>query len=205
MGADHRVFSRLGVAGYEFVPLPWVAYDEQDTLVTYAQKIATNIKEDQPILLGLSFGGMLATEISKQLPVKQTILVSSAKTKTELPEPGRLGRYIVKQKLIPSFCFAIPNKVIMALRGTVPLWDKINTGGTNASNGAFMQWALKVIMDWPGGPVPANLTHIHGTADIIIPAKNVHADHWVKGGGHVMVFSRAKEVSEIIAGILNKA
>lgn len=203
MGCDHRVFKRLHVPGYELVAVPWVSYDEHDTLVSYAAKMAMGIPGNAPVvLLGLSFGGMLATEISKVRPVKQLILVSSAKTYKELPHPGAVGRFIVTHKLIPPFCFAIPNRLLMALRGIVPLNEKLSANSYTAINGRFMQWALKMVLEWRNTDMPANVAHIHGTMDIVIPGRNVQATHWIKNGIHLMVFSRAAEVSRLIEAIL---
>ena len=180
-------------------------YDDRDTLVSYAAKMAEGLPGDESsLLLGLSFGGMLATEICKIRPVKQLILVSSAKTHMELPDPGRLGRYIVEHKLIPPFCFSIPNRLLMALRGIVPINEKLSANSYTAINGRFMQWALKMVMEWRNTIYPANTIHIHGTMDIVIPGRNVQATHWVERGIHVMVFSRAREVSALIASILPK-
>lgn len=202
MGCDHRAFKRLSVDGYEFVPLPWVAYDDRDTLESYAGKMAVNIKESNPIILGLSFGGMLAVEIGKLIEVRHIILISSAKTKDELPEPGWLARYIVKKRVIPSFCFSIPNRLLMGLRGIVPLTERMNK--YSAINGRFMQWALKVVMDWQNTTYPENISHIHGTLDIVIPGRNVKATHRVKAGQHLMVFINAKQVNGILSGILKE-
>ena len=203
MGCDHRIFRRLQVEGFEFVPLPWVANSDDDTLITYAAKMAVNIKDANPILLGLSFGGMLAVEIAKQINVKQVILVSSAKTSNELPEPGKFARYLVKKRLIPAFCFSLPNRFLMGLRGIVPFSEQTKENGPTAISGKFMQWALKAVMDWHNGSFTENVTHIHGTMDIVIPLRNVKADYVIKGGVHVMVHNRADEVSNILSGILN--
>lgn len=200
MGCDHRVFKRLSVPGYEFVPLPWVPYEDSDSLVSYAKKMLVNIKEDNPIVLGLSLGGMLAVEIGKLIPTKKIILISSAKTKAELPDPGRLGRYIVRQRLIPPFCFALPNRFLMGLRGIVPFTERMDRA--SAVSGRFMQWALKAVMDWDNAVVPPNTVHLHGTMDIVIPGRNVKADHIIKHGQHLMVFNRAGEVNGILADIL---
>lgn len=202
MGCDHRVFKRLQVSGYELVALPWVPYDNNDTLETYAKKMAVNLTEKEPILLGLSFGGMLAVEIGKLAPVRQIILISSAKTRYELPEPGKLARYLVKNQLIPAFAFSLPNRFLMALRRIVPLGERTAANGATAINGKFMRWALKAVMEWQNTATPQSVKHIHGTLDFVIPGSKVAADYTVKYGIHLMVFSRAREVSKIISSIL---
>ena len=64
-----------------------------ETLAQYAQRIVQRITAPRPMLVGLSFGGMVAVEIAKILPVEKVILISSAKTRDELPPSYRfLGK-----------------------------------------------------------------------------------------------------------------
>lgn len=203
MGADHRVFRRLKVDGVHFVALPWVAYDDADTLQSYAAKMAAQISnEPEVVLLGLSFGGMLATEISRIRPVKKLVLISSAKTGNELPEPGGLVRRLIRSRLIPSVLFGASSGLSLWLKGVNSFSDKLDTHQRKVVSGRFMQWALKVIMDWPNTEHPANYAHIHGTMDVVIPMRSVAATHIIKGGGHLMVFRRPHEVSRILKEIL---
>lgn len=205
MGCDHRVFKRLRIRGYELVPLPWVPYSDDDDLPAYAARMAAAIiNEKDVILLGLSFGGMLAVEISKLMALKKVILVSSAKTHNELPEPGKLARFIVRRRLIPPFFFSVPNRSLMAIRGIVPIRESISQNSFTAINGKFMQWALKVIMDWRNTEYPECIAHIHGTMDVVILPGNVNATYKVKGGTHLLVYSKAREVGNIIEGILRQ-
>jgi len=43
------------------------------------------ITEPDPVLIGLSFGGIMCTEIAKQIPVEKIIIISSIKHSGELP------------------------------------------------------------------------------------------------------------------------
>ena len=63
----------------------------------------------------------------------------------------------------------------------------------------FARCALRSMIDWRSMPPPADIVHIHGTADAMILPDNIHPTHWVKGGKHIMVYSRAAEVSALIA------
>ena len=67
----------------------------------------------------------------------------------------------------------------------------------------FIKWSLGAVVGWNNTTYPKEVIHIHGTADRIIPAKNVKPDHWVKGGSHIMIVNRADEVSRIISGYLS--
>lgn len=97
IGADERIFRRLNIPGVVLQHIKWVEPGKNDTIATYAQKLLPQIPEENPVLLGVSFGGMVAIEINKLVPVRQIFLVSSSKTKNEIPFYyrwyGRLGLY----------------------------------------------------------------------------------------------------------------
>ena len=203
LGADHRIFRKLSVSGYEFVPVKWVPFDKHDDLPCYAQKLSAQITDDQPAILGLSFGGMLAVEIAKQRPVQKVILLSSAKTRDELADPGWLLKLIMKAKIIPASFLTIPNRFVLQRFGVTTEEEKeLLKDIIHTSDGDFMKWALKALLTWRNYTVPKNVVHIHGTADQIIPAAHVHPDHWIEGGTHFMVYSRAAEISKIIGDTL---
>lgn len=89
LGADERVFKNLSFGEAEVEHIHWIPPLTTETLAQYAQRIAQRITTPHPVLVGLSFGGMVAVEIAKILPVEKVILISSAKTRDELPPSYR--------------------------------------------------------------------------------------------------------------------
>ena len=87
LGADERVFSRLEFpAGYETHFLPWIQpLTPTEPIEEYAARMARRILHPNPVLLGLSFGGMMSIEIARHIPVERVVLLSSVKQKQELP------------------------------------------------------------------------------------------------------------------------
>ena len=85
LGADERAFSKLHVDGYEIRCIPWLTPEPGENIDAYAARMRAGIIEEKPILCGLSFGGMMSIEISKQMPVDKLILISSIKSIKELP------------------------------------------------------------------------------------------------------------------------
>src|SRR5689334_24948987 len=103
MAADKRVFKYIQLpAGCEPVFLDWIARQKDDTLPSYALRLAERINRDEPFaLVGLSFGGMLATEIAKQYKPAVTILISSVPVSKELPGYFRMAGKIGLHKIVP--------------------------------------------------------------------------------------------------------
>lgn len=67
----------------------------------------------------------------------------------------------------------------------------------------FTTWAIDCIVKWKRNSNNFKPIHIHGTDDLIFPIKKVKPDYAIPGG-HFMIFTEAKIVSEKIAEILNK-
>lgn len=200
LGADERIFARLQIPNTELVHLPWVAHEAKDDIARYAQKMATLIKEPNPNILGLSFGGMVAVEIAKLMPVKKTIVVSSAKSKNELPDFDGTLKFFIQHNLIPYGLFKKPNAILYDRFGAENDDDKnILKLIMKDTDTHFLGWAFKAILNWKNIIVPPKIIHIHGTADKVIPPNNITANYWINNGSHMMMYNRAKDINEIIA------
>ncbi|MBK7885618.1 MAG: hypothetical protein IPJ81_18875 [Chitinophagaceae bacterium] len=71
LGADERVFTKINIEGYQLKVIPWLTPLRNETLPQYATRMRSNIEEENPVMMGLSFGGMVSIEIAKQIPVKK--------------------------------------------------------------------------------------------------------------------------------------
>ena len=77
LGADERAFSKLKVDGYALKVINWLIPEPNETIEHYASRMRAGITEENPVLMGLSFGGMMCTEIAKQIPVSKIIIISN--------------------------------------------------------------------------------------------------------------------------------
>lgn len=118
LGADHRVFQYLDLSEYVCHHVSWVDPAAHETIEQYAGRLAEQIKSPDPILIGVSFGGVIAIEIAKQIKTGKVILISSARTHAEVPLYfkwlGKLGF----QTVIPSTWWKAPNRVLFYFFGT---------------------------------------------------------------------------------------
>lgn len=101
LGADERVFRYLDFKDLDVAFVKWIKPLANETITRYTQRISEQIKCKNPVLIGLSFGGIIATELAKIIPVKQLILISSLKTRTEIPFIYRLAGQLRLHQLIP--------------------------------------------------------------------------------------------------------
>ena len=79
LGADHRVFHKMNFQEFEPVFIHWLEPLPKETIEAYALRISRQITESKPIVLGISFGGIMAIEVSKLLPFQKLILLLFSK------------------------------------------------------------------------------------------------------------------------------
>lgn len=201
LGADHRAFDRIKLDGYDYTHLPWLVPSWKDDIHSYARKLAEPImKHENPIVIGLSLGGMLATEMTNFIPNLRVILVSSIKSSRERSNLLRLGRSFPIQRLMPpklmqnmTFFYRVANR------------KKLNKddmhhmlGMFKDQDDKFLRWAIFHAPKWRGSGDESRITHIHGTADRMFPIKRIQNAIKVEGGSHMMVYSKGEEVTKLI-------
>ncbi len=200
VGANDIIFENLDLPDYEVVHLKWPKHKKGEGLEAYVKKLLPQIKKDtQPILIGMSFGGVVAVELSKLVDPYKVILISSIKTYHERP---------LKLLFLNSLKFhrLIPGKLVVEFRFWMRWFlGKLSTHDLQLIdrmiediNIEFNEWAVDQVIHWKNEEIPANLTHIHGTRDRIFPHFYIKDAIWIKGGTHFMVVNRAKEISKII-------
>ena len=202
MGADEKAFDHIHVEGYELVYLPWLTPQPGETIQAYAARMCLPIKEEKPVLIGLSFGGMISIEIAKLIPVHKIILISSIQSKWQMPRWMRVAGKLKIDRLI----FLRPYKLLEPIQnrrmGVTTLAEKemVNNYRKNTSQ-VYIDWAINEILNWNNEWQPARLYHIHGDEDKIFPIQKLSPTHIVKGAGHMMVFNRAAAVNECLKAI----
>jgi pimeloyl-ACP methyl ester carboxylesterase len=199
LGADRRVFEFLDLAGYNLNYVNWIPPQPNETIEHYAKRLLEQIPVKKPILIGVSFGGMIAIEIGKLIETERIILISSAKTRSELPWYFKLGGKLKLNRLFPS---SPPSFVLFYSFGVKEKYEKeLLMNIVRETDLIFLNWALAKIFIWRNDKLLRNVIRIHGTNDKLFPHQK--ADHLIEKGGHFMIVNRASEVSECIRRSLN--
>ena len=170
----------------------------------YASRLMDQITTPKPILIGLSFGGMIAVEVAKQLETEKLILLASAKTKGGIPLLYRLAGKLGLHQIVPVRLLKSSNFISNWLFGAQSEADKQLLKQILAdTDPGFLKRAIHQITHWENTTVHPNCVHIHGTKDHILPIRLVNADISVKDGGHLIPLNKAIELSQIISCVLN--
>lgn len=204
-GSDERLFRHLQLpAGYDTVHIAYPVPDKHETLADYSLRFLELIDRSSPyILMGVSLGGMICTELTDTLEPVHCILISSAKSTYELP-----GRYTFQQRM--RLNRIIPKRIIKGgarmLQGIVEP-DRKHDKETfkdmlKAKDPLYLKRTVDMIINWERTCYSDKIVHIHGDGDHTIPVTNVSYDYLIVEGSHMMMLTRAGEINQLIAEIL---
>lgn len=205
LGADKRVFHNLEITGFKMVFIDWIPPLKKESMASYAFRLSGQFKNKKPIILGLSFGGMIALELAKILDAKLVFLISSAKHKEELNPWFAWPMKSNLIKLLPRTIFKKSNFALHYLFGVTDAQEKkLLTGIIADTDLEFLYWSLNAMYRWKNEYRPEHLIEIHGTADRLIPFReNIPFSNTIKGGGHLMILNKAPMISKIILDYLH--
>jgi pimeloyl-ACP methyl ester carboxylesterase len=199
LGADERAFQYLDLTYCEPVFVRWLKPHRNETISAYAARMYEQINDPGAIIVGLSFGGMIAMQIASQFPVKKVILLSSCRNRKELPPYLRSLKYLPLHRLMRSQWLKWGNHTAYRLMGISSRHDKIVfTNMLKVADNEFIRWALNAIIHWKVETDFSNIVHIHGDGDYILPCRYVKADMLVKRGDHLMVLSMPQKISPLL-------
>ena len=102
LGADARLFDKLKL-DYPITHLAWENIHHVNSMADYAKLFLKHIDtEEEFVLMGVSLGSMLCTELAKWCKPNLVILISSAETKHELPKMFRVAGGLELLKILPE-------------------------------------------------------------------------------------------------------
>lgn len=204
LGADCRIYKNINLDGHYVIMANWITPDATDTLSSYSQKIIDqyNISKDD-VVIGNSMGGIVAVEIAKKINLKKAIIISSIKTDSEAP------RYFYFFRKYPLYRY-IPDNMLVNLKFLLkPLFGKISKKNAELfvdmlenTPSKFIKWAMKAILDWRNTEIPSSVYHITGNKDAIFPDKYIKNAQIINNGSHLMVFTKAKEINQLLKQLL---
>lgn len=210
LGADHRLFSRLNLPGPPPQELPWMTNQPGEPIAHYAGRMNALIRHDNPILIGVSFGGMMAIEIAKFYPAATVILISSIRDHHQRPRWMTFCGRLRLERLVSGRNKPLPFRDRVTVLenyfqgfdcpGDVALYRDFR----GRIDRPFIRWAIGEILHWKNEWSPSTVYHLQGGRDRIFPLASGAVTHFLPDGGHFMVYNRAEWVSAQLAAILQK-
>ena len=205
LAASATIFERIALpeAVFEMIPLEWEIPLEMESLANYAQRIASKITRPNPVLVGVSFGGILVQEMAKHIDARKVIIISSVKSNLEFPRRFKLAKTTKAYKLIPmSLILNIENLAKFSFGATINKRLQLYVKFLAVRDLRYLNWAVEQIILWDRTVTDENVIHIHGDCDDVFPIQYIKNSLVVEGGTHVMILSKYKWLNENLPSII---
>lgn len=200
MAASPKIFENIKLPEdqFEMFFLEWILPEDNESLTDYAKRIAQNIKHENPVLIGVSFGGVIVQEVSRIIKARKVIIISSVRSSLEFPRRMRLAKMTRAYYLFPTSLMVKVDWLAKISFGNNMITKRLNLYEKFLSvrDKKYLDWALKNIILWDRTEADENVIHIHGVADEVFPSKYLKNYIPVKGGTHIMIINKAKWLNE---------
>lgn len=205
LAASAAIFERIVLPEdiFETVLLEWEIPLYKETLPEYAKRIAQKIQHPNPVLIGVSFGGILVQEMTRFIEARKVIIISSVKTNVEFPRRMKVAKTTKAYKLIPTNLvanveslskFSFGYKIDQRLK----LYEKF----LRVRDKRYLDWAVEQVILWERTIADEKVVHIHGDDDDVFPIKHIQNCIVVKGGTHAMILGKYKWLNENLPRII---
>lgn len=191
MTAGYPIYSRLvpllnnAKLEHFIPPLPG------ETLKSYAIRMAPKFEESH-FIAGVSFGSMLALEISRLVKPMGCIVIAGIQGPQQLPPWFRIGRWIGGRRcsrllnLIGRMSERVPRRLQSS--------ETMRMTKLAGPEGHWHRWATCAILDWQvtNSVTDFRILHIHGDSDATFPLRYVRPDVVIEGGLHGLPISHPR-------------
>jgi len=205
LAASAEIFERILLPEdvFEMILLEWEIPLDNESLAQYAKRMTQKITHPNPVLIGVSFGGILVQEMAKFITARKVIIISSVKTNLEFPLRMKVAKTTKAYKLIPTNLlanveslskFSFGEKIDRRLK----LYEKF----LRVRDKRYLDWAVEQVILWERTVADESVIHIHGDEDDVFPIKHIRNCIVVKGGTHVMILNKYKWFNENLPRII---
>ncbi|HUH25184.1 MAG TPA: alpha/beta hydrolase [Flavobacterium sp.] len=208
MAANCQIFEniKLDENNYTFHYIEWLEPLVNESLEAYTLRICKSIVYEKPILIGVSFGGIIVQEIAKRIPTEKVIIISSVKDPSEFPQRMKWAKKMKLYRIFPThyvnFIENLSKKIVSSkkIHQRIDMYQKYLT--MRSEN--YLDWAFKNTILWENKNPVKNVFHLHGSKDHIFPAKRIQNAEILENGTHVMILVNARWINTKLKEILEK-
>jgi hypothetical protein len=198
-----KLFEHLKVEGCELKVLAWPQPPLGMALEDYAKLFLKQIDQTKPFcLLGVSFGGMLCSELSHLVNAEKVILISSCKNRHEMPWTIKIQKYLPLYNLFSERFLILNAFKFHWLLGFKKDYKDTFREMITAMPEHYIKRSATMIIHWKNKKMPKNCVHIHGKKDHLLFYRCVKADHAIENGSHAMIVYNAEEINKLLEKIL---
>lgn len=205
LAASSTIFERISLPTEQFdvFLLEWEIPEPNETLKSYAKRMAKNIVHQNAVLIGVSFGGILVQEMSEFLSVRKIIIISSVKNNNEFPLKMKMAKSTKAYKLIPtSLLVNVESLARFSFGEVISQRIKLYEKYLSIRDKRYLDWAIEQVVCWDRNITDQNVVHIHGDADDVFPIKHIDNAIVIKNGTHIMILNKYKWLNENLPKVI---
>ena len=207
LAASSKIFEHITLPEdkFELHFLEWlIPLSVKESIENYAKRMAEYVIEENPVLVGVSFGGIVVQEMSKHLKTNKVIIISSVKSNTEFSKRLKILQQTKAYKLFPAKVISNIEDFSMVAFGEftkkrLAMYKKY----LSVRDPDYLTWAIDHVLNWQQTTPQENIVHIHGKEDHIFPIKNIKNCIAIEKGTHIMILTKAKTIGKIISNVFN--
>jgi len=207
MAASPKIFERIKLPEdtFEIHLLEWFLPETKESLEHYAQRMNDQIKHEDVVLIGVSFGGILVQEMARLKPVRKTIIISSVKSNQEFPLRMKLAKNTKAYKLIPTSLISHVEYLVKygygnAIKKRLELYKTY----LSVNDKKYLDWAIENILNWNRKEIDSNVIHMHSGCDEVFSIKNIKNCIEIKDGSHIMILNKFRWFNSNLPEIILK-
>ena len=208
MGANSKIFERIHLDEniFESYFLEWLEPLPKESLHDYCSRLLPKITHPNPILIGVSFGGIIMQELAKRIDVRKVVIISSVKSPKEF---SKGMQWLKKTRLY----LLMPTRWVL---GIIPFLEKkvrskkmkrtiqIYAHYLTMRSPNYLHWAIKQMMEWRNDLPLKNIVHIHGKKDQVFPAQYITDAYMLPNATHALILVNAYWLNQNLPNLLTK-
>ena len=208
LAASSTIFEyiQFPTASFELYYLEWFLPKDKETIEEYALRMTKKIKHKNPVLIGVSFGGILVQEMALHIATRKTIIISSVKSNKELPLRMKIAKTTKAYKIIPTQLFSNMEALAKYAFGenVVSRRLKLYEKYLQMRDKKYLDWAIENVILWRRTKSDDKIIHIHGDADAVFPIKHIKKCIVIKGATHILILNKYKWLNENLPQLILK-
>jgi pimeloyl-ACP methyl ester carboxylesterase len=195
MAASPRIFELIDLSdSFDVVHLSWETPHPGESLQDYSKRICKRVTHSNPILIGVSFGGVLVQEMAKNIKCFKVVIISSIKSSKELPFVMSLSKKTNAHKLLPTdWIRNLESLALFVFGSSVERKVDLYKRYLSERDPEYLKWAVHALLNWNQEQFDSEVIHIHGEKDSMFPLKNIIKTpylHVVPNGTHAMILAK---------------
>jgi len=136
---------------------------------------------------------------------ENVILISSASCRNELPLRYRFQRFIPIYELIPSWLLRQGALILQPIvEPDRKMHESTFISMLKDKDKRFLKRTIRMIIRWEKEDCDGAIYNLHGDNDHTLPIKNISADEVIQDGSHMMMLTRASDLSPLIENFLKR-